>query len=257
MYSLVAQILKPYTLFLLALAGAALWAWWSKNLRRRALLLACSLLGLLFCLSTPLAGFLALRSLEGPDLPAAVVPLPRDTIVVLSGSMQRDDDAGTQLRPGPDTYGRCHHAVHLYKRAGGCRLLLSGGRVDFPEPSPTLAQVMRDFVIELGVQPGDIVLEEQSSTTLENATFSKGFVQDPKEARVFLVTDAAHMPRSVYCFQTQGVGVIPAPCNYQARRMQFSAKTLLPSVEGINAVSYAAHEWLGLAWYHLRFLGKT
>jgi uncharacterized SAM-binding protein YcdF (DUF218 family) len=136
-------------------------------------------------------------------------------------------------------------------------MLLSGGKVDLSEPGPTLAQVMQDFVLDLGVQPGDIVLEEQSSTTLEKATFSRGLLDHSKNARVFLVTDAAHMSRARYCFQTQGVAVIPSPCNYQAPRIDFSAKTLLPSLEGMDAVSYAAHEWLGLAWYRLRFLGRA
>ncbi len=257
MYHLVAQILQPYTLLLLGLVGAALWTWRRKNSRRHALLLASSLLGLLFFLSTPLAGFLALRSLEGPDLSAEVVPQPRDTIVVLGGSRQRDDEAGTQVRVGPDTFYRCYHAVQLYKKAGRCRLVLSGGKVDFSEPGPSLARVMRDFVMELGVQPGDVVLEEQSSTTRENATFSAGLLGNPKASRVFLVTDAAHMPRAGYCFQALGVTVIPAPCNCQARRLDFSAKTLLPSLEGIYKVNYAAHEWLGLAWYHLRSLGRA
>jgi|KBSMisStaDraftv2_1062788.scaffolds.fasta_scaffold1142663_2 uncharacterized SAM-binding protein YcdF (DUF218 family) len=101
MYHLAVQILHPDTALLLALVGAALWAWRHKNSRRRALLLAGGLLGLLYFLSTPLAGSLALRSLEGSGSSAALVLQPSDTIVVLSGSMRRSDDAGTQVRVGP------------------------------------------------------------------------------------------------------------------------------------------------------------
>ena len=70
------------------------------------------------------------------------------------------------------------------------------------------------------------------------------------------VTDAAHMPRAVYCFETQGVNVIPAPCNYRARRLQLSAQIVLPSIKGMDAVNDATHEWLGLLWYRLRTLGQ-
>ena len=257
MYHFVVQILQPYTLLLLGLAGTAGWAWRRKTTRHRALLLAGILVGLLYFLSTPLAGFLALRSLEGPYLSADVAPQERDTIVVLSGSMLRDDDSGERVRVGPDTFYRCYHAVELYKKTGRCRLLLTGGKVDFSEPGPPLAKVMRDFVIELGVQPSDVVVEEKSSTTWENASFSKDLLGHTNNERVFLVTDATHMPRAQYCFQSYGVTVIPAPCSFRTRRLVWSSKTLLPSTGGMEGVNYAAHEWLGLVWYRLRSLGRT
>ena len=116
---------------------------------------------------------------------------------------------------------------------------------------------MRDFVVELGVQPSDVVLEEKSTTTLENASFSIHLLDNRQDSRVFLVTDAAHMPRAVYCFQSHGITVIPAPCNFRSRQLEWSCKCFLPSLEGMEDVNYAAHEWLGLAWYRLRTLVKA
>lgn len=257
MYHFAAQLLQPYTLLILALAAVMILSWRRQDLRRGTLLFTgVVLLGLLLLLSTPLAGFLALRSLEGPSVAAEVVPGRNDTIVVLSGSLLRDDDVGTHVRVGPDTFYRCYHAAGLYKRAGRCRLLLTGGKVDFSEPGPTLAKAMQDFVVELGVQPADIILEEQSSTTYQNASFSKNLLGNTNDARIFLVTDAAHMVRAEYCFRTHGVTVIPAPCNYRARQFTLSVQSLVPSVEGMDNVNYAAHEWLGLAWYRACSLGK-
>lgn len=253
MYYLVVQLLQPFTFLLLGLCGAAGWAMWRKNSRRTALIVAAVFLGLLVFLATPLAGFLALRTLEGSPMPESMVPQENDTIVVLSGSMLRDDDAGEHVRVGPDTIYRCYYAAELYKQAGRCRLLLTGGKVDFSEPGPTLAKVMKDFVVELGIQPSDVILEERSSTTMQNASFSKELLKD-QEGRIFLVTDAAHMRRAQYCFKKQGVDVVPAPCSYGARRLEWSPKTFLPSAEGISNVNYASHEWQGLIWYRLRSL---
>jgi uncharacterized SAM-binding protein YcdF (DUF218 family) len=256
MYHLLVQLLQPYTLLLLGLVAAVVWAWRSKNSRGRAFWFVSILLGLLYFASTPLAGYLALRSLEEPYFSAEIVPQPDDTIVVLSGSVQRDDESGEQVRVGEDTIYRCLHAAELYKRAGHCRLLLTGGKVDFSEPGPTLAKVMQDFMIELGVQPGDLVLEEQSSTTMQNASFSKKLLGDTQDARIFLVTDAAHMTRARFCFQKEGVTVIPAPCNFGSRRFQLSIDSMLPSPSGIQHVHYATHEWLGIVWYRLSYLTK-
>jgi uncharacterized SAM-binding protein YcdF (DUF218 family) len=257
MYQLLAPILQPYTLLVLGIVSAAGWAWMRKKTRRPALVVAAILVGLLYLLSTPLAGFVALRSLEEtPSLPGVKLH-PRDTIVVLSGSVLKDNDAGDEARVGSDTFYRCYHAAKIYKSHGPCRVLLSGGKVDFSDPGPTLAKVMRDFVLELGVHASDVVLEEQSSTTFENASYSKDMLESGEENRIFLVTDAAHMPRAQYCFQAQGITVIPTACNYRARRLEWSVRTLLPSVDGIDAVNDVAHEWLGLIWYRLRYFGKT
>ena len=255
MYRIVVQLFEPYTLLLLGLLMSCCWAWRCDKSRRSAQILTSSLLGLLLFLSTPLAGFLALRSLEGFCPPTDAVPGSKDTIVVLSGCIRRDDSE--HVRVGPDTFYRCYHAVELYKKAGHCRLLLSGGKTDFSEPGPTLADVMWGFVIELGVEPSDILLEEQSSTTLQNAAFSAALLSNGNEGRTFLVTDTAHMRRATYCFQSQGIPIIPSPCNYGARRLELSLVSLLPSADGIHAVNDAAHEWLGLIWYQLRSYGRA
>lgn len=252
MHGIVAQLLQPTSLLILALVVTFSFACWQKALKRGTLLLLGTLLGLLYFSTTPAAGFLATRSLEWPYLSADVVPGPNDTIVVLSGSLQRDDDSGEHVRVGPDTFYRCYHAAHLYQKAGHCRMLLTGGKVDSSGPEPSLAKVMQGFVIELGVAPSDVVLEEQAKTTHENASFSKDLLDQSDGGRVFLITDAAHMRRAVYSFEAQGVSVIPAPCNYRSRWFVLGPDDFFPSTKGIVEVNYAAHEWQGLAWYRLR-----
>jgi uncharacterized SAM-binding protein YcdF (DUF218 family) len=256
MRDFMARLLEPHTLLLLGLVGTAAWSWQRKNSRRYSLGLAGVLLGILYFLSTPLAGFLAMRSLEWPYLNANAVPRPGDTIVVLSGGVQRDDDNGEQVRVGSDTFFRCYHAARLYKNAGSCRLLLTGGKVDHSEPGPSLAKVMRDFVLELGVKSSDVILEEESSNTYQNAAFSKVLLDRTNFGRVLLVTDAAHMPRAQFSFESQETTVIPAPCNFRSRLFHLSPQDLLPSIKGMSNVNYASHEWLGLVWYRLRSLGN-
>jgi len=98
MHVFVTQMLEPYTLLLHGLVGTAAWAWRRKKSPRPPLVLAAIFLGMLALLSTPLAGFLTMRSLESPSLSADASLEPADTIVVLSRNMRRDDDAGTQVR---------------------------------------------------------------------------------------------------------------------------------------------------------------
>jgi uncharacterized SAM-binding protein YcdF (DUF218 family) len=252
MYELMNLILRPYTLLLLCLIVWLVWVWRAKAQARRALLPGLVLLALLWLLSTRVAGYLTQGSLEWPFPPTDDAPANGDIVLVLGGNVYIDDDQGTKVRIGPDTFYRCLHAAQLYKRAGRCRMIVSGGRLDRAVPAPPVADTMRDFLVQLDIDPADIVLENQATSTHENALYSAALLQDRGSARVFLVTDATHMRRARRCFLRQGIVTTPAPCNFRARKLVLDLSTALPSVEGITGVQRAFHEWLGLAWYWLR-----
>jgi len=207
--------------------------------------LAC----LLSLLSTPLAGYLALGSLEWFYPPMEIDPAASDTIVVLGGTMTIDDDKEAEARVGPSSYYRCLHAAHLYERAGKCQIIVTGGKIDWSTPGPTLAQVMRDFLIEIGVDPEDIAVEAQATTTYENAKFSKEILAKESKGRVVLITDAFHMHRAERCFRSLGVAVVPAPCSRRAQKLDRKLNSILPSTHGMQGVEIAFHEWLGVLWY--------
>ncbi|PWG74936.1 hypothetical protein DF186_15320, partial [Enterococcus hirae] len=57
-------------------------------------------------------------------------------------------------------------------------------------------------------------LEERSRTTWENALFSAEMLRAAGVERVVLVTSAAHMPRSRWCFEQNGIEVIAAPVGF-------------------------------------------
>jgi len=251
MYKLVVQFLDPYTFLLLALVVATIGQWRRQMPRSRSLKIGAGLLGLIVVLSLPIVAHLALRSLESSVAEAAGVPEPGDSIIVLSAGMHVDDEVGRRVRLDESSMQRCVYAAHLYRAAGRCRVILTGGKVDWDEPGPTFAAAMRDFLRELGVRLEDMVLEERASTTYENALFSKPVVQQ-KGGRVWLVTNAFHMTRAQRCFRAVGIEVVPAPCDFRSRRWRFEATDLVPNSQGIVLVSRAAHEWIGRIWYWLR-----
>lgn len=252
MYSLVAQLLDPFTFASVCLAGAMIWTWRTQKPRSRALVVAIIVSALLLAVSTPLAGRLAQGSLESAYPRVSLNLTPEDTLVVLSGGMIVEDDEGKEVRLASDTLQRCHHAAKLYHKAGGCRVLLTGGKVDWSEPGPTLSAAMRDCMLTLGVRPDDVVLEEQSSTTYENALYSKPLLDSASSGRIYLVTEAIHMFRSERCFRALGVAVTPAPCDHHLGRQGITPLTFIPASRGAMGVSRAAHEWLGCVWYWLR-----
>ena len=252
MYPVVVQLLEPYTLLLVGSLAICVAAWRSKKWRERAGLVATICLSLLLVLSTPAVKHLALGSLEWWYDTKLVAPTSADTIVVLGGSHIREDDDGNRIRLGDTTLTRCAHGLKLYRLAGGCRIVVSGGKVDWSEPGLTIGEAMRDYLLECGVEADDIIVERDSSTTYENAVNTSGLLGNESGGRIFLVTTASHMWRSAACFRQQGVEVIAAPCEFRAQRLPKDITSVLPSTSGMQGFNEAVHEWLGLGWYWLR-----
>jgi uncharacterized SAM-binding protein YcdF (DUF218 family) len=252
LYHVVAQLLEPYTLLVISSLAACVVVWRTPKWRDRTGLVATLCLSFLLVLSTPAVKHLALGSLEWWYTSAVVTPSAGDTIVVLGGSHVLEDDAGERIRLGDTTLARCTYALQLYRRAGRCQIVLSGGKVDRSEPGPALADVMRDYLLDCGVAAEDLAIENNSSTTYENALFTSELLSQQPGQRVFLVTSASHMWRGQRCFRRQGLEVIPAPCEFHAQHLKRSITSVMPSSGGMQGVNDAAHEWLGLAWYWLR-----
>jgi uncharacterized SAM-binding protein YcdF (DUF218 family) len=120
-------------------------------------------------------------------------------------------------------------------------------------PGPTLAEAMRDFLVELGVPSSDIILESRSRSTYENALQSARLLKDRGIRKIILVTEAAHMPRALGTFRKQGLEAVPAPCHYISTAwFERPLLGLLPAPGTLRESQGVLHEWLGMAWYRLR-----
>lgn len=252
MYRIVVQLLEPYTGLSLCLVITVILLWRYQRPRSRMLAVATVLLVFMLVLSLPVTGFLALRSLESDFHPPDELPAMDDTLVVLSAGNIVDDAEGKTAHLDHTSIKRCLYAARLYKQAGGCQMILSGGKADWSIPGPTPAATMRDFLVEIGVCSEEIVMEDKSSTTYENAVYSKPLIEEHSGGRTWLVTDAAHMNRAERCFRKLGINVIPAPCDHHAAPWRFSIIAFLPSETGLSQTTRAAHEWQGRVWYKLR-----
>ena len=118
-------------------------------------------------------------------------------------------------------------------------------------PGPTCAEAMRDFLVDQGVAESDLLIEDQSRTTYENAVNTAKLLKARGIERVILVTDAVHMRRAHACFVAQGVDVLPSGCDYQATRFDWSVFTFIPRPGAARDVQRVAHEWIGIVWYRM------
>lgn len=124
---------------------------------------------------------------------------PADAIVAVSGG---------------NTPIRAAEAIRLYQEGWGARLIFSGAAADTSGPSN--AEMMRRQAIAAGVPSDDIITEELSQTTKENAERTKELLVSNGIRRVILVTSAYHQRRASLEFRRlagDGIMIVnhPAP----------------------------------------------
>jgi uncharacterized SAM-binding protein YcdF (DUF218 family) len=241
----------PVFLWLLGIAAlAALWVRRQEKRRRLLVLTVAFLLLTLYCM--PVTGQLLLRPLEAPYPPLAHRPEGIQAIVVLGGGVRASEGEGLPALPDEAGMHRCLRAAEMYHQGPPCPVLVSGGRPDPNRPEPPCSHVMHDLLLRLGVSAADVVEEDTSANTYENAVESVRILRERGLARVVLVTDASHLERAVRCFRKQGVDPVPCGCLYRTLNFEGTVKDFLPDPGQTRAAHAALHEWLGLAWYALR-----
>ncbi len=152
-------------------------------------------LGLLVLIvsATPLVSWWA-RGLAGPwNNPSG------DVLVVLAG------DASDEGAMGRSTYIRSLYAYDAYQRHEVRRIVLSGG----PSRMPAAA-AMRDYLRYRGVPAEAISIETRSTSTRENALFTKPLLDALPGSKVLMTSDF-HMARAIGTFRRLGVRIAPRP----------------------------------------------
>ena len=228
---------------LILLAWLALWRRW-RRLGGGAALLAVLLLLLAGCGVLPR---LLLQRLQAPyALRPTLAWAPHNAIVLLTGgSIHVPQD---KVEPSIGAYGRITEAAVLYHacHAAGtdCKLLVSGGdpeRMETPL-AVSYARVLRG----LGVPDEDLILESRSNNTWQNAQFSRPLLAKLDAPKVWLVSSAWHLRRSVLYFDHFGIAATPVRADYLRAELD-----PWPSAQNIVLTDVALHEYLGVLRYHV------
>jgi len=239
-----AFLLPPLSLLLPGVIGLGLW----HKRPSIARWLVTASLALLWLLSTPFIADSLLQLLEGA--PAAFNPKTQsaDAIVVLGGGTYFNAPEYGADTVGEDALVRLRYAAKL-QRETGKPVLVTGGKPsgnDLSEAQQMKAILENEFNVPVQWT------EDDSGNTLENASFSYRKLNPLGIRRIYLVTHAWHMPRSVQAFQSVGFEVVPAPTAYTTRH-QTDLLEFLPSADALRGSKHFMHEAIGLLWYRLKF----
>ncbi len=241
-YWLVSGLLQPFTLFMLLLGIVVFWPQPCPAPRRWRLKLAYVLV-YLYC--TPLVASFPVWWLETRFPRLWHRPDDVDAIVVLGGGAIVADPADEPSRLVENSWTRCQTAARLYHDGPPCPVLSSGGILFVHPQMPPLSQLMTATLEDFRVPPDDLVQEDQSRTTAENARFSAEIIRQRGWKRVVLVSNAMHLWRGERFFRNLGVEVVPIGCLYRGDEFSWDLFTFLPRSRAVQRHEEAMHELIG------------
>lgn len=216
---------------------------------RRSLIICCVFI---YFISIEPVKDLFVQGLEKKYNPVSIEELKKGDFYVLLGGGIYDKapvSLGRVGSPSEIAMGRLVELVRLY-RVAPKKIVVSGGIVISGEISES--QVYKNFLMDLGVKEEDIIIEERSKTTAENAKYTKEIADKNSFKKVIVVTSATHMNRAKKSFEKLSLEVIPAPSAYISDYEKYDIMSYLPRVSNIEMIFRSMWEYVGVVYYKLR-----
>lgn len=241
-------------LFILVIGFAALLV---GRRRLATVLVGAATLTFLLLSFTPIA-FWAVQPLEARFPRPDVLSPPPDGIIILGGAFDPSAEVGhgdaISLNEAAERITEIPRLAKLYPNA---RIVYTGGSdVALPPGVVPEAEGARRLLIEAGIAPDRITIEDKSLTTWENAVLTKQIINPAPGSRWLLVTSAFHVPRAVGVFRKAGwPGIIAYPTDYRAPSAADRTPWRLVATDNLQLVEFAVKEYLGLFGYYVT--GRT
>lgn len=157
------------------------------------------------------------------------------------------DKVGRNAQPGLLGYSKIFETARIYQLAKQeniqYKIIISGGdpcRTGFTE-----AQVYAKSLKALGVTDNDIILEDESVNTFQNAEYTASITQKLPYKNYLLVGNAIHIKRAMLYFKHFGIKPIAAvadnPC---------AVISVIPNTYNLALLNLAMREYLGIWLYY-------
>ena len=177
-----------------------------------------------------------------------------DAVILLGGV----GDERVSYETGQSTYNDNVERLVMTHRLlvdGRARVAIVSGAAETPDLAEwSEARLLGRQILDWGVDPSRVILEEKARNTRENAVYSRQIVNERGFEKVLIVTSAFHMRRSVECFEAVGMPVDSLAVDYRAHAPGGgSPESWLPRARFLADSTHALRETLGL--YVYRFQG--
>ncbi|MEO5569996.1 MAG: YdcF family protein, partial [Bacteroidia bacterium] len=179
-----------------------------RNSKRKKKCIITGIL-LLIVFSNPFILNLFMRAWEIPSRRIDSINKPYDAGVLLGGAMRYYNSEMDRVVYGSavDRFIQC---IKLYREGKIKKIFISGGSGLLLDQKYKESELLEKILLEMNVPEQDIVIENKSRNTRENALFSVEILKkDFAEQKFLLVTSGYHMRRSLACFKKAGIKADP------------------------------------------------
>ena len=170
--------------------------------------------------------------------------------VVLGGMINYDERLDKpQFNKSAD---RIFQVLPLWKNGNVKKIVISGGSGSISKPSHKEAQILKNYLLKIGIPDSVLFVEKESKNTRENALFTKNFFAKNKiNSQFLLITSAFHMPRAKACFEKVGLKNIRPFCTdrYSGVRKFEWDHCFIPNADALATFTLFIHELSGYIIY--------
>ena len=153
-----------------------------------------------------------------------------------------------------DSGDRLISAIELYKLGKIEKIIVSGGNGELINNGMKESEWSKSFLIQMGVESKDIILENSSRNTMENAQNTAILMGINKTQKSLLITSAVHMKRAKFCFKKNNFNIDCYPTDFTNSDITLTVDYLfIPNIDALEKWEGLIHEWIGYIVYKIKF----
>jgi uncharacterized SAM-binding protein YcdF (DUF218 family) len=248
-------LLAPLTWALLGIAFGALQLLLPRTPRRARLGAAALLLSLfgLWAFSTAWLANRIFHRLESSARSTIRPGVTYDAVILLGGMVQVYASEPGARRSYNDNNERLLAAFELLRGGQARQVLVTGGGEGVTSRE---ARVLRDQLIDWGIESERIVIDDRSRNTRDNAVESARIAKEKGWTQLVMVTSAFHMQRAAGCFAAVGLPVDLLPVDQRSADPSKHSGGWQPRADALAQSTGALRELAGQLVYKLRGYSK-
>lgn len=150
---------------------------------------------------------------------------------------------------------RLFQTLPLLKNGRIKKIIFTGGSGSIEFPEKREGTFVKKYLNSIGIADSNLIIENDSKNTYENAVFTKKILDSLKiDGNFLLITSAYHMPRAMAVFKKAGYkNITPYLVNKVSGIRRFTPDHLLiPNADALFSLQFLIHEWIGYVTYKIK-----